>query len=327
MPDSHAQAVKLAGRTTKELNMLFARLGTAEHPRGAILSAYRQARRALKGNVGNPQIIEEILFNLRMAIETASRDAYYNAVRIGNSQAERELSIYNLPIATISLEQETQSALSAILSIVDAQIDAARTIALTRDETLLLGDKARIGLLSPAPVMRDSVCYAALLAVEGHKRATTQALVQADAQDKFQRQAIAAIDERTTDCCLRVHGQTTTVEGDFTLVGVPRYADKLHAPPFHWYCRTAIALVPNRQKDDELTRAMQDAAKSELVARVEAQAQMNEIKKKLADLGQTPDIRIRKDDTQQIKSLRTKLRSWKARERVEIHPASALSGR
>jgi len=262
-----------------------------------------------------------------MAIESALRATYYDAVDLGNSQAEQELSVYDLPTTTITLERETQSALSAILSIVDAQIDAARVIAATRDESMLIGDKMRIGLLSPAPVMRDSARYTALLAVEGHKRATTQALIQANAQDEFLRQAIAAIDERTTDCCLRVHGQTTTVDGDFTLVGTPRYADKLHAPPFHWYCRTAVALVPSQKKDDELTHAMQNAARAELSARAEAQAQMDKIKKRLADLGQTPDIRIRKDDTQQIKSLRTKLRNWKAHERIEIHPASALSRR
>jgi len=327
MPDEHTQAVKLASRTTKELYRLFARLGTAEHPRGAILSAYRQARRALRGNIANPQAVEEILFNLRMAIETALRATYYNAVNLGNFQAERELSVYNLPIAIVTLERETQSALSAILSIVDAQIDAARVIAATRDESMLIGDKMRMGLLSPAPVMRDSARYTALLAIEGHKRATTQALVQADAQDEYLRQAIAAIDERTTDCCLRVHGQTTTVDGDFILIGTPRYADKVHAPPFHWYCRTAVALVPNQKKDDELTRAMQDAARSELKARDEAQAHMDKIKKRLADLGQTPDIRIRNADTQEIKNLRTKLRNWKAHERMEIHPASALSRR
>ncbi len=80
-------------------------------------------------------------------------------------------------------------------------------------------------------------------------------------------------------------------------------------------------------KGDPLTRQMRDAARAELNARATAQAHIDDLKKQLADLGQTPDIRIRKDDTQEIKNLRTQLRNWKAKERVEIHPAHARSRR
>lgn len=56
------------------------------------------------------------------------------------------------------------------------------------------------------------------------------------------KQAIAAVGVNTTDCCLRAHGQTKPVDQPFELVGEPRFADFLMTSPFHWNCRTGIAM-------------------------------------------------------------------------------------
>lgn len=85
--------------------------------------------------------------------------------------------------------------------------------------------------------------------------------------NEWGRQAVAVIDERTTDCCLRVHGQWQAFGDDFVLTGEPRYADHMGAPPFHKWCRTATALVQRKYAADDLTRQMRDAARDELVAR------------------------------------------------------------
>lgn len=58
----------------------------------------------------------------------------------------------------------------------------------------------------------------------------------------IQKQAIAAIGKNTTDCCLRVHGQIVDNDKPFELVGEPRFADELMTSPFHWNCRTSIAM-------------------------------------------------------------------------------------
>lgn len=283
MANEHARAVKSASRTTDGLYALFAKLGTAQHPRGAVLSAYRQARRALRGNADQSAVIEEVLFGLRVAIADATRNIYRDAMELGNEQALQELAIYGLPTSTASLELEIENALQATISALDTQINNARL--LIGDEAMLLGDATRVGLLSPAPIIRDAARSTTRLTTEAHKQATEQSISQGGAQDVFLRQAIAALDEHTTETCLRVHAQTTSIDGDFTLVGTPRFADKLHSSPFHWYCRTAITLVHRLQEDDELTREMRDAARAELTAREETG------------------------------------------ERVEIHPASALSRR
>jgi hypothetical protein len=58
----------------------------------------------------------------------------------------------------------------------------------------------------------------------------------------FQKQAISAIDARTTQCCRNVHGQIQDLDRPFVLTGTPRFADRIQNPPFHHRCRTAVSL-------------------------------------------------------------------------------------
>lgn len=84
----------------------------------------------------------------------------------------------------------------------------------------------------------------------------------------WERQAIAAIDERTTDCCLQVHGQIRALDKPFKLTGTPRFADEMMGPPFHWFCRTATVLyVKELEIVGKSTKEMRAAANSELKAR------------------------------------------------------------
>lgn len=55
------------------------------------------------------------------------------------------------------------------------------------------------------------------------------------------KQAVATLDWKTTNCCKYVHGQLQPLEKPFTLVGTPRFRDKMQQPPFHLNCRTATA--------------------------------------------------------------------------------------
>ena len=85
---------------------------------------------------------------------------------------------------------------------------------------------------------------------------------------EYKKQAIATIDERTTDCCLKVHGQIQPLEKDFRLTGTPRFADKVPDPPFHWYCRTTEVLYNEKFEEFGITtEKMRDAANAELDAR------------------------------------------------------------
>lgn len=84
----------------------------------------------------------------------------------------------------------------------------------------------------------------------------------------YQRQAIAAVDERTTDCCLRVHGQIVGVDEQFRLTGTPKFSDTKKNPPFHWNCRTGTSLYVEDFEDFGVTTGeMREAAQTELQAR------------------------------------------------------------
>lgn len=84
----------------------------------------------------------------------------------------------------------------------------------------------------------------------------------------YRRQAVAAIDKRTTRCCLAVHGQIVGIDQPFTLTGTPRYASKLMSPPFHWRCRTSVVLYHEAfERVGQSTEQMRRAAKQELAQR------------------------------------------------------------
>ncbi len=100
------------------------------------------------------------------------------------------------------------------------------------------------------------------MAQSGFQRAATRSRIV------FKKQAIAAIDDRTTDCCLRVQGQIQPMNEPFRLTGKPRFADRLQGPPFHWRCRTATTLyTPAMEAVGVPTQAMVNAARAELRAR------------------------------------------------------------
>jgi len=84
----------------------------------------------------------------------------------------------------------------------------------------------------------------------------------------WSRQVIAAIDENTTDCCLRAHGQIQPVGKPFQLFGTPRFADRMMHTPFHWRCRTSIALYHEAMEGIGVTTPqMREAARAEINAR------------------------------------------------------------
>lgn len=62
------------------------------------------------------------------------------------------------------------------------------------------------------------------------------------AGQRYQKQVIAAIDARTTDCCRRAHGQIQPLDTPFVLTGTPRFSSRMMQPPFHYRCRTVTVL-------------------------------------------------------------------------------------
>ena len=78
-------------------------------------------------------------------------------------------------------------------------------------------------------------------------------------QGVIQKMAVATIDERTTECCLEVHGQVQYLGAPFHLTGDPHFASEMEKPPFHWHCRTSVALY-DIGFDNGITQSLRAAA-------------------------------------------------------------------
>lgn len=292
----HRRAVRAALSVEGQLRGLFASLGSAEHPNGRVLRAYRVARRALRSRGGlEPVAVAETLGELRGSMVRIASETLREAAAAGARSARAQLEGYGVTVRPAVYN--IQPALLGWLGSVDSQaqaVTAAVTAGMERE--LITGDQEQPGLLNPSGPVREGARWAAVVAqaawwqwVSGSVGGGTvgdRPQRGRSAPDELLKQTVAAIDERTTECCLMAHGQVVALDGEFELRGRPRYADRLAWTPFHWYCRSSVALVRRRDAADELSRQMIEAALAELQARGE-----------------------------------------KGRDRVEIHPADARSRR
>ena len=270
MPDRIA-TIRAAERTTRDLRVLFGRLGTKEHPRGRILAAYRNAHRALRDvfrRVQGPQAIyeaREVLEALRREVLGVGGQALDEAIALGRRQAEVERQVWELD----PLDMATPNARAMMdgwIATVDEQIAYALAVLATEgDPVLILGDDERVGRLRYSDTTRAGALWVATAAMQALWVSLQGP--QESSGLSWSKEVIATIDERTTDCCLNAHGQVVPFDSDFKLTGTPRYADELDWSPFHDYCRTSIASVPTELAEDDLTRQMRDAARAELEAR------------------------------------------------------------
>jgi len=120
---------------------------------------------------------------------------------------------------------------------------------------------------------RNSAVLAARRTVITAENAAKQEYYEQTKRDipEVKKQAIAVVQSRTTDCCLRVHGQIVDVDEPFTLTGTPRFADRMQHPSFHWNCRTAVGMYhPSFESGGLTTANMRSSAQAELRRRREA---------------------------------------------------------
>jgi hypothetical protein len=273
MVDQHAQAVRAAGQLSHEMEQLIAQVGTLAHPRGQVLTAYRGARQALQTILTGESTLatrimdgQAVMAGLRRELHSTADDLLMAANTVGTQAAKRQADIYG--IATqVPIMVDTQAARAAWLGTFEAQAAQIEAALRLDNPDVILGDgEARLGLLTPAPMARDGSRWLVEVALGAWLAWLLQSTKGTG--EVWAHQAVAAIDALTTDCCLRVHGQVQPLGKPFHLTGTPRYADDLPHSPFHWYCRTAEALVLISQAKDQLTDEMRQAARDELDARV-----------------------------------------------------------
>jgi hypothetical protein len=192
------------------------------------------------------------------------------------------------------------------MAVMDGQLAAVRaTIATGTNDTLVLGDETRAGLLHPGSVIREGTRWLTTAAILAWLAWIGQ--ITRDKEKEWAKQAIPCIDTHTTDCCLQVCGQVVPFSGQFHLTGTPYFASHQDWSPFHWNCRTSVVLVRPDEADDDLTGWLKRDANVEREKRAEVAERVQEIQTGLAELGTAPDGRRRKDDTKAMMELRQEL--------------------
>ena len=259
---AHKSAIASALRSVARMDRLFARGGSL---RGTLVADYREARKAAKTLVESPAELSATLSELRRNVLRDAADLFREAARIGRDQANADAANYGLPVpvANVIAEDLTSKALDVIAAELDRQRAAllGLSIAGSLDAERMIGDGTRAGLLSATSVLLASGLW--IVSIYSGTYANAIGHATRGTEGEFLKQAIAAIDSHTTECCLDVTGQTVALSGMFRLTGTPRFADRMTSPPFHWNCRTATATVRKSAADDSLTKDLIDAADHE----------------------------------------------------------------
>lgn len=249
MANPNQQAVKDAERNNEELAVLFGRyLGSRKHPRGRLLSLYRNQRRLLAKQIRDGESIGRLELSLQsfsIATGAVITDAILASGELGTESAKRQVGYFiaaGLAFNAANGRFDSRSLLRPAVEAVNQQLSLVRAaIASNVHVSEIVGSGARMGVLQPFPIQRE---LARLMAM-GVSSAFDEHI---GADTPFHKQAVAVIDLRTTDCCRKVNGQIQPKERPFLLTGTPRYADRAMAPPFHNYCRTSVALFLERME-------------------------------------------------------------------------------
>lgn len=257
-----ARSQKSALKMNDEIGNLFTAVGTQAHPRGFVSTAYRNAKRAMTSALqeGDPTAAARDVFQgLRSTIRSASLSLFNDAQLLGMEESARQLKYYDIASDTrLARADRLMSgvALDAILARIDAQDATVRALILTgADPVQIIGDDERAGILRPSDLAPAISSMAATLVWNAFSDWT----YSYSSDVTFRKQVIAALDARTTDCCLRAHGQIQPLDKPFKLTGEPRFADQMDWSPFHWYCRTSISLYLEGY-DDGLTDRLRSGA-------------------------------------------------------------------
>ncbi len=254
MPNPLEKAVKSALRSNNDIGTLFARIGNNEHPRGFVTSAYRQAKRAMRSAMTEENQVlaaADVMAELKRTLRGQLVSLALDAQAQGAEEAARQLSFYDITSARAlpaELSTTATASISTALARVDAQSAAVQALILSGAAIeQIVGTEERAGALRVTDVASYSAEFAAGLVWASFGEWVAQ---QARLMT-FQKQVVAALDNRTTDCCLKAHAQIQPMNKKFQLTGTPRYADELEWAPFHWYaivsgemCVTARGNVP-----------------------------------------------------------------------------------
>jgi len=249
MPSPHLSLIKSAQKLVDDLGELFAEIRAGN---SAIWRAYATILRAAEGGPGGlDAAAKETLLD---AIEGSAGRYLDRAMDLGMEHAERDAKIYGVPLRPDLPARRRE--VEHISNSVALQLDLAELV-LERGggEDEITGGKSRSGILDPLPIIGATLFFSTRLASVLYSNSMAQSV----GREGFERQAVAVIDNATTETCLNVHGEFADEDG-FHLFGTPRDADVMWEPPFHKGCRTSVAVIAKKYVQEEVTREMREAA-------------------------------------------------------------------
>ena len=301
----------------RDLERLFAKyLGSAQHPRGAVLTAYRVAIAALKDvyRRASPRLefeIRDVLETLRMTLQGIAREAVNESAMLGAASAQAQTAAYQragVMIAPARQLADVEALTAGWVATSTGQLEAVATMAAAGAEQGMVE-----AALAPAHIQRDGSRWIAGAAASGfgswiQGREMPGIAAEPMEGEITQYQAIAAIDGRTTDNCLAVSGQIRNAGEPFHLTADPRpWGNELEWHPFHWHCRTSVALY-QPEWDDGVTEELRELSRNEKARRADLNEQIRDVKYALVKRDLAPDARRRKADDKETQRLRRDLK-------------------
>jgi hypothetical protein len=270
----------VAEEASDRLHDLFRSFGNAEERTG-VYAIFDTANAALRDLVGDaPRLSQQdwpqargIFQTVRRAVADLAREGFDEAEQIGNENAAEQVQVYEGrgPDAdeTDKDPKRTAEALAAILLLLRGQQQAAGALFLANATTdLLLGDASRDGILRAGTLALNLTFWGGLIQQVSFNVAIARRVNELGLQP-FLKQAVAVLDNRTTQTCRNVDGQKQPVNEPFQLTGTPRFADEMMEPPFHWYCRTTVAIVRNEDFSELIEDIIQELHQNMIEGRLE----------------------------------------------------------
>jgi hypothetical protein len=255
------KAVSLAENHVDDLGYMFSRAGIAENE-GRMKSLYRQAKHRL--------LIASSLKEIRDATDVLvdgvrglSSSFIEEAWRAGGSLASNQLQAYGEKAKGVPFDLSKMRVLTeAVVQRAQAQVGNIYALSLVgENKPILFGRQDKeddFGMMSPAFVEISLAAIMVEASTEGW-----ETYIKRNTREVYKKIAVAQVDNKTTRCCLKVNGQIQDIDKPFHTTETPAWADWQDAPPFHWYCRTALALY-DEMWDDGISVEMMTAATIEL---------------------------------------------------------------
>ncbi len=251
MTNRHQRIVNLSIRTNGVIGKLQDRAGTSKKNVGPV-RLYNEYRPILREQGEDENRIDIILGSLRRDLQDfliSHTDEIYLEVQ---AYLERYGEVY--PVLGITdLPFTQQEFIAGALQIFDNQRGVLLTnIRNGQENAVVFGDSNLVNLFSVGLLIR----YLANSITNLFSLSLLRTPEFQQNQVSYSKQSIAALDFRTTRCCIDAHGQIVPFDAKFHTPESPSFAEHQSWSPFHFWCRTTIAVVRTEDLDDDITQRL-----------------------------------------------------------------------